>query len=180
MENNLGICRWPKISWPEDVNQAHRRLGSSLSILKSLLLRGFQHSRILPRRSGPRMDVPCFPLLRAEVFSPWILPLSSSWVLLQFNQPCLILGQYKKEPDEIPQSICSECPSLVVCDIVCRLRDLLESISAVALFFKSVFLCTFPVFPSYKTIFQRHFLHAANSVALVTVTSGGVNHCYSL
>lgn len=121
---------------------------------------------------------PLFPF--ATTRGVFTLNTASQFFLSSFTvQPALPYFRAVQEPDEIPQSICSECPSLV-CDIVCKLRDLLESISAVALFFKSVFLCTFPVFPSYKTIFQRHFLHAANSVALVTVTSGSVNHCYSL
>lgn len=152
------------------------------SVLKSLLLRWFQHSRILPLPSGPSTDDPCFPLLLVEVFAPWILPLSSSWVLLQFHQPSLILGQCRSQMKfsrAFVQSVYA-WTACVVCDIVCRLRDLLESISAVPWFFKSVSLCTCPVSPSYKTNFQRHFLYTANSVVIVTVTSVNVSHCCSL
>lgn len=125
---------------------------------------------------------PLLPLLLVEVFAPWILPLSSSWVLLQFNQPSLILGQCRSQVKFSRAFVRSvhAWTACVVCDIVCRLRDWLESISAVAWFFKSVSLCTCPVSPSYKTNFQRHFLYTTNSVVIVTVTSVNVSHCCSL
>lgn len=168
-----------KISWPEDVNQAHRGLGSSLSSSRSLLLRGFQLSRILPQRSGPSIDVLCFPLLRAEVFSPWTLPLSSSWVLLQFNQPCLILGQYRNQMKfsrAFVQSVHLVLFVILYADSeICwkafrQWHDFLRVCSFVPS------LCFRATRPSSKDIFYMLQI----SVVLVIVTSGNVNHCYSL
>lgn len=170
-----------RILWPASVNQAHRRLGPSLSP-NHCCFRGSNIHGFFPCPSGPSTEDPCFPLLLVEVFAPWILPLSSSWVLLQFNQPSLILGQCRSQVKFSRAFVRSvhAWTACVVCDIVCRLRDWLESISAVAWFFKSVSLCTCPVSLSYKTNFQRHFLYTANSVVIVTVTSVNVSHCCSL
>ena len=98
-----------QIYLPEDVTQVHRRQAFSLTSNRCRF-EGSPHSRV-PLQAGPSRAVLGFPLLWVEVFSRWILPLSSSWALFTVKPACPYCRGVQG-PAEALQSVCSLCPGL--------------------------------------------------------------------